>query len=222
MPHALLINRNRTRANTMACAAVLDMLREDHKRAKKAFHEFSLMDIDDDPESARLLVTRTCAELTMHASLEESFLYPAARSVIAEEEMVDEAEVEHVTTRRLIDTLRKMSPTDKKYCAYFAVLGEYVRSHIREEELEMFPLLQGAKLDWVAIKQQMDMRRSELLTNFPEPLELVRTLRHIARAADRRHEAHGDEPDASSVDPAAAQGREPAAALAGSSSLRRA
>lgn len=182
MPHAHLVNRNRLRVVANARAAVLETLKEDHKRAKKAFHDFSLLDLDEDPEGARRLVERTCAELTMHATLEEEFLYPAARRVMVEEEVVDEAEVEHVATRRLIDTLRKMGPSDKKYSAYFAVLGEYVRNHIKEEELEIFPILQGAKLDWVAMKEDMDIRRSELLASFPEPAELTRVMRQVGAA----------------------------------------
>lgn len=177
MPHPLLANRQTVRNNAAARAAVLEMLREDHKRAKKAFHDFALLDLDTEAESARRLVERTCAELTMHAALEDEFIYPATRRVLADEELIDEAEVEHVSMRRLVDTLRKMEPTDRKYCAYFAVLGEYLRSHIKEEEVEIFPVLQSAKIDWLAMKDAIDIRRAELQAGLPEPPELIDALR---------------------------------------------
>lgn len=201
MPHAQLVNRQRVRNTAAARAAVLEMLREDHKRAKKAFHDFALLDLDGDAETARRLVERTCAELTMHAILEDEFIYPAARRVLADEELVDEAEVEHVTIRRLIDTLRKMAPSDRKYCAYFAVLGEYVRNHIKEEELEIFPVLQGAKIDWMTMKEAIEMRRSELQAGFPEPPELI----------DALHDAAGLGASAIGVPPRYTNGHNPGA-----------
>jgi len=191
MPHALLANRQHVRNNSAARAAVLEMLREDHKRAKKAFHDFALLDLDSESESARRLVERTCAELTMHAVLEDEFIYPAARRVLADEELVDEAEVEHVALRRLIDTLRKMEPTDRKYCAYFAVLGEYLRSHIKEEELEIFPILHAAKIDWVTLKDSIDMRRAELQASLPEPPQLVEALGVVTEAVAFDAVPHG-------------------------------
>jgi len=64
-------------------------------------------------------------ELTVHAALEEELLYPAARGVIAAEDLIDEAKVEHESVHTFINQLREMSTGDDKYSARFTVLSEY-------------------------------------------------------------------------------------------------
>jgi hypothetical protein len=141
---------------------VLDMLIEDHKSVKKLFREFEKLDIEDDSEEAESLIALTCAELKLHTQLEEECFYPAVRDALKEEDLVDEAEVEHMSAKQLIEQLEKMDIQEPKLAATFKVLGEYVKHHIKEEESEMFPQLQRAKIDWEQVLGQMMQRRSEL------------------------------------------------------------
>ena len=110
-------------------------------------------------------------ELTVHATLEEELLYPAARGAIADENLIDEAEVEHETVHALIDQLKSMGPDDEKYAARFTVLCEYVTHHVKEEEGEMFPQLERTRLDWQALAAEMRERRSELSGNGGDALD---------------------------------------------------
>lgn len=146
-----------------ARARVLDQLKEDHKRVKKAYRDFQKLDPEDDAEAVQQLVEQVLLELTVHAELEEELLYPAARESIAEEDLVDEAEVEHESMKALIEQLKGMTPEDEKYAARFTVLCEYVIHHVKEEEGEMFPQLEKAKLDWETMAREMDERRAELM-----------------------------------------------------------
>lgn len=150
------------RSTASARARVLDALKADHRRVKKAYRDFQKMDVEQDPEACQALVEQVLDELTVHATLEEELLYPAAHEALADEDLVDEAEVEHESVKVLIEQLRGMSPTDEKYAARFTVLCEYVNHHVKEEEGEMFPQLERVRLDWESMADAMDRRRAEL------------------------------------------------------------
>jgi flagellar hook-basal body complex protein FliE len=143
---------------------VLELLKEDHKKVNKMFEQFEKMkeNEDEDQEAKQLLVETACAELTIHAQVEEELFYPALREAIDDEDMLDEAEVEHNTAKQLITELAAMQPGDELYDAKFTVLGEYVKHHVQEEEKEMFQKAKKAKLDLVAMAEQVMERKMEL------------------------------------------------------------
>ena len=155
-------SRTNSRAASAARTQILADLKDDHKRVKKAYKDFQKLDIESDPEACQAIVEQVCMELTVHATLEEELLYPAARDA-AEEDLIDEAEVEHETVKALISQLQGMGPDDEKYAARFTVLCEYVLHHVKEEESEMFPQLERARLDWEAMGAEMAERREELM-----------------------------------------------------------
>jgi hemerythrin superfamily protein len=140
----------------------IDLLKEDHEKVKKAFKQFEKMDRSD-AESCRELVERVCAELRVHTTLEEEIFYPAVCEAIEDEDIMNEAAVEHETAKMLIEQLENMEPDDPNYFATFTVLGEYVMHHVKEEEGEMFPQAKKAKdLDLEALGEQMKARREAL------------------------------------------------------------
>jgi len=151
-------------AGKAASQDALRLLAEDHKKVKKMFDEFEKIkdkeDIDD--EQKQLLVETACAELTIHAQLEEELFYPAARDAIDDMDLLDEAEVEHASAKQLISELATMQPGDALYNAKFKVLGEYVKHHIEEEEKELFPLIKKSELDLAELAEEMQERRMEL------------------------------------------------------------
>lgn len=150
---------------------VINMLKEDHARVRKAFGDFEKLDVFEDSEQCMELVEHTCDELEVHTALEEELFYPAAREALDEADLVDEAEVEHMTVHMLMDQIKDMEPEEEKYAATFKVLGEYVKHHLKEEEDEMFPRLAKSKLDWDGLLQQMTERRQQLIAELmPEAL----------------------------------------------------
>ena len=142
-------------------AAAIEMLKEDHAKVKKAFKEFETMDRSD-TETCRQLVQTVCEDLKVHTTLEEEIFYPAVREAIEDEDIMNEASVEHETAKMLIEQLENMEPDDPNYYATFTVLGEYVMHHVKEEEGEMFPAAKKADIDFADLGQRMKERREAL------------------------------------------------------------
>ena len=152
----------KTRSKT---ATAIDLLKEDHDKVKKAFKEFEKMDRSD-IETCRQVVRSVCEDLRVHTALEEEIFYPAVREAIDDEDIMNEAAVEHEAAKTLIEQLENMEPDDPNYFATFTVLGEYVMHHVKEEESEMFPQAKKAKeLDLQALGEQMRARKEELMAD---------------------------------------------------------
>jgi hemerythrin-like domain-containing protein len=168
---------------TSAKTQIIDMLKADHKKVKKAFKDFEKMDPQAESESAEALVEQTLAAIEVHSSLEEQIFYPAARSAIKEEDLIDEAEVEHMTVKVLIEQLKSMSASDDKFAATFKVLGEYIDHHVKEEENEMFVQLTRPGVGWDAVLEQMQTQRAQLLEEKGLPPEAEEAMKPAARSS---------------------------------------
>jgi hemerythrin superfamily protein len=142
----------------------LHILMEDHQKVTEMFDEFKQMkkEGNTDEEAKQLLVENACAELTIHAQVEEELFYPTARDAIDDMALLDEAEVEHASATQLISELAAMQPDDDLYDAKFTVLGEYVKHHIEEEEKQLFPKIKKAKIDLVELGEDIRERKLEL------------------------------------------------------------
>ena len=150
------------RSRTKTSLDAIDMLKQDHDKVEKAFKEFEKMDRQD-TESCRQVIKTVCEELKVHTTLEEEIFYPAVREAIDDEDLMNEAAVEHETAKMLIDQLENMGPDDPNYFATFTVLGEYVKHHIKEEQGEMFPAAKRAKMDLEGLAERMRARKNEIL-----------------------------------------------------------
>jgi hemerythrin superfamily protein len=148
-------------SRTKTTVDAIDMLKQDHDRVEKAFKEFEKMDRHDAGACRRLIQT-VCDELKIHTALEEEVFYPAVRDAIDDEDLMNEAAVEHETASMLIDQLENMGADDPNYFATFTVLGEYVRHHIKEEQGEMFPAAKKARIDLAGLGERMRVRKEEL------------------------------------------------------------
>jgi len=163
-----MATRNTSRSGTgrgpsNAKSRIIAMLKADHKKAKKAFKDFEKMDPQEDPEQCQALVQQTVAEIEVHAELEEQMFYPAARSAMKDEDLIEEAEVEHMTAKVLIEQMKGMGPDDEKYAATFKVLGEYIKHHIEEEEGQMFKQLGQSGAQWDTVLEEMQSQREQLM-----------------------------------------------------------
>ncbi|MES3023416.1 MAG: hemerythrin domain-containing protein [Pseudomonadota bacterium] len=149
----------------------LELLKADHDKVKSLFREFESMkgsDQDDDERKAEL-VDEICYELTLHTMIEEEIFYPVVRSAIDNDDMMDEADVEHAGARELISQLEVMYPGDDHFDATVTVLGEEIAHHIEKEEAEMFDAAREAGLDLEDLAEQLLARKEELEEDLTSP-----------------------------------------------------
>lgn len=155
---------------TTTSADAIKLLTSDHKEVKALFKAYAqLVDANGEDEEKQQLALQICTKLTVHATVEEELFYPAAREVLEDDEdLADEAEVEHASAKDLIAQIMEAAPEDPLYDARVKVLGEYIEHHVEEEEGEMFPKIKQSDLDVDSLGQQMAQRKEELLAEMDE------------------------------------------------------
>lgn len=142
----------------------LTLLKRDHTAVKQLFEEFE--DAEEEEEEKQDIADRICRMLTVHAQIEEELFYPAARPLLEDGELIDEAEVEHMTAKALVTTIEAMEAGEPRFDATVKVLGEYVDHHVEEEEGEIFPKLKRTDLDLEALGAKLAARRQELMSEY--------------------------------------------------------
>ena len=144
----------------------LQLLMADHHEVKAMFQQYQKLADADKPDDERtLLANQICAALTVHTQIEEEILYPAARAVLTkDEDMVDEAYVEHASAKNLIAQIKDADHDEPMYDAKVKVLGELIDHHVQEEETEFFPKLRKTSLDLDALGAQLAERKTRLMT----------------------------------------------------------
>jgi hemerythrin superfamily protein len=156
---------SRTGRKTARAAAkpadAIKLLKDDHKEVKGFFKQYE--NLEDDAEK-QALADKICLALTVHAQIEEEIFYPAARNAIDDDDLLDEAEVEHASAKQLIAEIQGMKAGDRLFDAKVTVLGEYIDHHVEEEETEMFPESRESDLDLKAVGAQLAARKEELLS----------------------------------------------------------
>lgn len=138
------------------------MLRADHKLVSGLFDEYEKT---RSPARKKTIVQKICAELGVHAQVEEEIFYPAVKQALKDKELVPEATVEHATLKDLIAQVKDVEPDDEMFDAKIKVMSEYVKHHVREEQNEMFPKARSTRLDMKALGAQMAARKQELLAS---------------------------------------------------------
>jgi hemerythrin superfamily protein len=141
-------------------ADAIKLLKDDHKEVKTYFKQYETLEDEAEKEA---LAEKICKALTVHAQIEEEIFYPAAREAIDDDDLLDEAEVEHASAKQLIAEIQAMQASDRLFDAKVTVLGEYIDHHVKEEENEMFPESRESDLDLKALGVQLAQRKAELM-----------------------------------------------------------
>lgn len=162
-------SKHQTKVKTSSHSASHDaikLLMHDHAEVKKMFKQFETLASRSDLEGKVAVANRICMELLIHTQVEEEVFYPAARAALHEEDMMNEAKVEHDSARELIAQIQSMDPQDAMYDAKVIVLGEYIEHHVQEEEKEMFPKMKKAKCDLQQLGARMAALKKSLQHDF--------------------------------------------------------
>ena len=153
-------------------ADALTLLIEDHDNVRAMFKKYERMSqAGAKTEERNALAAVICAELTMHAQIEEEIFYPAVRGTLEDKELIDEALVEHSSAKELISQLAGMEAKDQLFDAKVKVLGEQIDHHVEEEENEMFPQIKKSDLDLENLGARLLARKQELLEQLDIPAE---------------------------------------------------
>jgi hemerythrin-like domain-containing protein len=138
------------------------LLTADHREVSDMFEQFE--NLSDRAKATKLKLTeKICNALIAHTAIEEEIFYPAVRAAVKDDDMVDEAVVEHAAAKDLIQQLQEMNPDDDLYDAKVKVLGEQIEHHVKEEEEEMFEKARKSGLDMMGLGQEMAQRKQEIL-----------------------------------------------------------
>src|SRR5690606_21778350 len=146
---------------------VIDLLKQDHEKAKKLLEEISGT-TERAVKKREELLQKIALELEVHTTLEEEHFYPALKKAGAEEEAMryHEAKEEHRAVDSLVlPDLLSTGPGTVECAGRIKVLKELVEHHIEAEEEEMFKdaqeLLSAEQLE--ELVEQMKQKRLKLM-----------------------------------------------------------
>lgn len=178
------------------------MLSADHRKVEELFEEFKNASSEEEkPE----IVKQICTELIVHATLEEEIFYPACRDSDVEDDMLDEAQVEHDGAKILIADLMQVTAEDEFYDAKVSVLSEYIKHHVGEEEEPeegIFAQAEAKGVDLAELGERMATRKAELMEQAengsleaPRPLSFEMTLQQEESSEDNEMPGQHDHSD---------------------------
>lgn len=108
----------------------VSLLKADHRKVERLFERY---------EKSRTktvksrLAREICLELSIHTTIEEELFYPSIKGAV-EEDLYEEAYVEHDGAKVLIAEILAGTPSDDFYDAKVTVLSEMIKHHVKEEE----------------------------------------------------------------------------------------
>lgn len=156
------MERIMTKSKSAASEKPLDaiqLLKADHQEVKELFEEFESATAS---ASKVKLAAKICSALQVHTTIEEEIFYPAAREALDDDDLLDEAAVEHQSAKDLIAQIESGEPGEDMWEAKVKVLSEYINHHVKEEESELFPEVKKADLDLKELGTQLSARKQEL------------------------------------------------------------
>ncbi|MGW2639044.1 hemerythrin domain-containing protein [Streptomyces sp. NPDC001348] len=120
----------------------LELLAHDHRRVEQLFRDYHCAASDRQRRGVVELLVR---ELSRHAALEEMYVYPLAKKVLADGgREIDEHLGEHMAVKERLLALDRLGEGDEQTDELVAGLRHEVEEHVREEEDVLMPGLRAA------------------------------------------------------------------------------
>jgi hypothetical protein len=137
------------------------LLKQDHREVEGWFDEYE--QLDEDREKLDLF-NKIALALKVHTRIEEEIFYAEERGEV-EDDMLDEAQVEHDGAKKMIAEIEAMKPGDDLYDAKVKVLGEYIKHHVKEEEQPggIFAQAKRGDPDLDTMGERLKARKAELM-----------------------------------------------------------
>src|SRR5580704_12991923 len=153
-------NQTKTQSARSEGMNAIELLKHDHREVEEYFEEYE--DLEGGAGKAELSA-KICQALKVHTQIEEEIFYPAAREATGDDDLLDEAVVEHAGAKRLIEEIESMEIGDDLYDAKIRVLREQIKHHVKEEEEELFPEAERSDMDLKAVGEELEGRKMELM-----------------------------------------------------------
>lgn len=141
------------------------LLKADHRKVAALFEDFQAA---KGAAAKQALAEKICLELTVHTKIEEDIFYPACEGAV-EEDLLQEAYVEHDGAKVLIAEIEAGGPGDEFYDAKVKVLSEMIEHHVEEEEKRvegMFAQARKAGLDMDMLGEKMAAEKAQLVASY--------------------------------------------------------
>ncbi len=114
---------------------VIDLLIQQHREADALFEAFRST---QDDVSKKELCIQLAEALTLHATIEERWIYPVARRVIGEDK-IQHSEEEHGDMKRLIADMLRSRNDVNAVGGIVSELERVVKHHVTDEEQNVLP-----------------------------------------------------------------------------------
>jgi hemerythrin superfamily protein len=149
-------------AKLKAAPDAIKLLKDDHRQVEEWFEAFEKT---NSASKKQKLANDICLALRVHTQIEEEIFYPACREVDIEEDMMDEADVEHDGAKKLIAEIEAGKPGDDHWDAKVKVLSEMIKHHVKEEEQRdgIFAKAKKSELHLEALGEELQARKTELM-----------------------------------------------------------
>lgn len=168
----------------MPAQDAIALLKDDHRTVKKLFREFFAAG-ERARTTRRRIADRIILELSIHAGIEETVLYPRTRAAVPQldDEVLESLEEHHIVKSTCAE-LESMDPADERFAAKMQVLMENVTHHIAEEEADLFPRLRKAFSRGELVAMGEDLRAAKrVVPTRPHPHAPDQPPGNIAAAA---------------------------------------
>ncbi len=157
----------RTSGRTRTALDAVALIKNDHETMKGLFRKF------ESTRNARAkgrIRDNIVKELSIHASIEEELLYPAADERARQKGLVLESLEEHHLVKVLLAEIDGMNPEDERFEAKVHVLMENVMHHAQEEEKELLPKVRQvlSRSELIELGEQMAQAKKRAPTR-PHP-----------------------------------------------------
>ncbi len=154
-------SKSSTASNSPSAQDAIQLLKADHREVEEMFEKF---DKARTSASKRKIADEICKALTVHSQIEEELFYPACEKAGVEQDLLDEATVEHQGVKTLISQIVDGSPEDGLWEAKVTVLKENVEHHVKEEEARdgIFAQARKSGVDLDTLGEAMAARKAQL------------------------------------------------------------
>ncbi|MFF7236738.1 hemerythrin domain-containing protein [Streptomyces collinus] len=122
---------------------VIHELTTDHREVEEIFGRLEAL--PPGSKDRKLLADQATIELVRHSVAEEAYLYPAVREHVKGGDALADKELEdHAGAEKIMKDIEGLDADDPQFDTLMTRLMSEIRSHVEDEEQNLFPMLQAA------------------------------------------------------------------------------